>query len=115
MSFSQFNIDKILTHGASLLGSEGVEYDAQELGESSAFIVCRMEFNKTIKQIACCTHNSQDLQGNWGLNSGPDFVAKYYKKISKDIVSKILKCLAILTVTVCNSERHKDVIHFTFL
>ena len=42
LSFSQFNIDKILTHGASLLGSEGVEYDAQELGESSAFIACRM-------------------------------------------------------------------------
>ena len=36
LSFSQFNIDKILTHGASLLGSEGVEYDAQELGESFA-------------------------------------------------------------------------------
>ena len=33
LSFNQFDMDKILMHGASLLGSEGVEYDAQELGE----------------------------------------------------------------------------------
>ena len=34
LSFNQFNIDKILKYGASLLGSEGAEYDAEELGAS---------------------------------------------------------------------------------
>ena len=55
LSFSQFNIDKILTHGASLLGSEGVEYDAQELGESFAACNSINSFVKTF-HVLIATH-----------------------------------------------------------
>ena len=39
LTLSQFNVERVLKHGASLMGSEGKEYDVQEasLGKKMLF------------------------------------------------------------------------------
>ena len=38
LHLAQFNIEKVLAHGASLLGSEGTEYDTQDEAPSEWFL-----------------------------------------------------------------------------
>ncbi|XP_064613763.1 TATA-binding protein-associated factor 172-like [Liolophura sinensis] len=90
LAFKQFDVNKVLTHGASLLGSEGGEYDVEEttggLGNKEMLAKQRQMLNKRL---------GLDITGNMGLEmetffTDDDLVSTQCPKVNDVSVKKVI-------------------------